>query len=189
MKAPFMSGERVYVQALDRDDLAHLIAWINDSDVTALLFTGDRPASIERITEQWENDIRQGSIPFAIRTTTDDRFIGTTGLYSINWIMRSAEFRIFIGDKTAWNRGVGTESTRLMVAYGFDKLNLNRIWLGVNAENLGAVRAYDKAGFVKEGVLREEQYRNCQYYDVIRMSILRRDYEPRRSVYQPTPRR
>jgi RimJ/RimL family protein N-acetyltransferase len=110
-------------------------------------------------------------------------FIGTTGLYSINWIMRAAEFRVFIGNKAFWNRGIGTECTKLMVVYGLEKLNLNRIWLGVNADNLGGVHAYEKAGFVREGVLRQEQYRNFRYYDVIRMSILRTEYEKIREGY------
>lgn len=184
MKAPFMIGRHIYVRGLERSDLPHLIPWINDSDVTSLLFTGDRPATIERVTEQWESDLRQGSIPFAVYASGDgEAFLGTAGLYSINWIARSAEFRVFIGDKTVWNRGVGTEATRLMVVYAFEKLNLNRVWLGVNTENLGAVKAYEKAGFVHEGVLRQEQYRNFRYYDVRRMSILRTEYDDRRTGY------
>jgi RimJ/RimL family protein N-acetyltransferase len=97
--------------------------------------------------------------------------------------MRTAEFRVFLGNKTFWNRGIGTESTKLMVVYGFEKMNLNRIWLGVNTENIGGVHAYEKAGFAKEGILRQEQYRNFRYYDVIRMSILRCEYEKIREGY------
>ncbi len=70
-----------------------------------------------------------------------------------------------------------------MVVHGFEKLNLNRIYLGVNAENKSGVRAYEKSGFTREGVLRQEQYRNFRYYDVIRMGILRSDYEKLREGY------
>jgi RimJ/RimL family protein N-acetyltransferase len=97
--------------------------------------------------------------------------------------MRTAEFRIFLGNKAYWTRGIGTECTKLMVVYGFEKLNLNRIWLGVNADNIGGVRAYEKAGFIKEGILRQEQYRNFRYYDVVRMSVLRSEYEKLRKGY------
>ena len=125
----------------------------------------------------------QNEITLAVRDRQTDTFIGTTGLYSVNWIMRTAEFRVFLGNKTFWNRGIGTESTKLMVVYGFEKMNLNRIWLGVNTENIGGVHAYEKAGFAKEGILRQEQYRNFRYYDVIRMSILRCEYEKIREGY------
>jgi RimJ/RimL family protein N-acetyltransferase len=184
MKEPFMITRQVYVRALEHMDLAKLVQWINDAEVTRLLFMGHRPATVERLNEQWEQEQRSGGdIPFAVCTNEEDTFIGTTGLYNINWIMRSAEFRVFLGEKNFWNRGIGTELTKLMVVYGFDKLNLNRIWLGVNAENKAGARAYEKAGFAREGLLRQEQYRNFRYYDVIRMGLLRGDYERLRDGY------
>ena len=184
MKEPFMIGRQVYLRGLERADLPTMVRWINDSEVTRLLFMGDRPATVERLTEQWEQEQHSPrDIVFAVCTNEDDTFIGTTGLYTINWIMHTAEFRIFLGEKSFWNRGIGTEVTKMMVVYGFEKLNLNRIWLGVNAENKGGVRAYEKAGFVREGVLRQEQYRNFQYYDVIRMGLLRSEYERMREGY------
>jgi RimJ/RimL family protein N-acetyltransferase len=184
MKAPFMTGRQVYVRGLEQADLPTMVRWINDSEVNRLLFMGDRPATVERLTEQWEQELRSSrDIAFAVCTSEDDTFIGTAGLYTINWIMHTAEFRIFLGEKSFWNRGIGTEVTKLMVVYGFEKLNLNRIWLGVNAENKSGVRAYEKAGFVREGVLRQEQYRNFRYYDVIRMGLLRSEYERMREGY------
>lgn len=184
MKAPFMVGKQIYLRSLERTDLAAMVEWINDHEVTRLLFMGDRPANLELLEEQWEQEQRsQTEVVFAVCDKEDDSFIGRTGLYSINWIMRTAEFRIFLGNKAYWNRGIGTECTKLMVVYGFEKLNLNRIWLGVNADNIGGVRAYEKAGFVREGILRQEQYRNFRYYDVIRMSMLRSEYEKLREGY------
>jgi [ribosomal protein S5]-alanine N-acetyltransferase len=184
MKTPFLTGRQVYLRGLTRADLPAMVEWINDSDVTRLLFTGDRPAHLDLLEEQFAQDQRSArDIPFAVCTKAEDMFVGTTGLYVINWIMRSAEFRVFLGAKQYWNRGIGTECTRLMAVYGFEKLNLNRVYLGVNAENQGAARAYEKAGFVREGVLRQEQYRNFRYYDVVRMSMLRSEYEAVRDGY------
>lgn len=168
----------VYVRGLEREDLPRMVEWINDDEVTRLLYMGSRPANLDLLIEQWMAGERsQEEVSFAVVTIDGDQFIGTTGLYRIHCIMRTAEFRIFLGDKAFWNRGIGTECTELMLVYGFDKLNLNRIYLGVNADNIGAVRAYEKAGFVHEGVHREEQYRNFRYYDVVRMSVLRKEYE------------
>lgn len=184
MRAPFLSGRVVYLRGLERADLPAMVEWINDHDVTLLLFTGDRPANVELLQEQWERDQRsERDVVFAVCDSKDDTFIGTTGLYSINWIGRSAEFRVLLGNKGYWNRGIGTECTKLMVVYGFDKLNLNRVWLGVNLDNVGGVRAYEKAGFAREGILRQEQYRNFRYYDVLRMSMLRDEYAKVRDGY------
>ncbi|MHB8540303.1 MAG: GNAT family N-acetyltransferase [Candidatus Acidiferrales bacterium] len=178
MKTPFLAGSKVNLRSLERGDFQAMADWLNDDEVTRLLFMGLWPSNLELLTAQWERD-RQSpeEVTFAVCDAKTGAFVGTTGLYRIQWVMRTAEFRIFLGDKTVWNRGFGTECATLMAGYGFEKLNLNKVWLGVNSENIGGVRAYERAGFVHEGILRQEQYRNFRYYDAIRMSMLRCEYE------------
>ena len=60
-----------------------------------------------------------------------------------------------IGDKHQWNKGLGTEAMELLLKHGFETLNLHRIYLKVFADNNGAIRSYEKAGFVHEARLRE----------------------------------
>ena len=183
MRNQFIVGAKVYLRGLEKEDLAAIVGWINDSEVTRYMVMGERPAHIELLTEEWEAQIRNhNEIVFAVCDKKKGVMAGTAGLYSINWIARSAEFRIFMGDKKIWNKGMGTETASLIIEYGFEKLNLNKIWLGVNEENKGALRSYEKAGFVKEGVLRQEVFRNNRYYDAVRMSVLRKEYESGRGL-------
>ncbi|MGC1106890.1 MAG: GNAT family protein [Candidatus Acidiferrales bacterium] len=184
MTAAFLQGQQVYLRCLEQADLQLMAEWLNDADVTRLLFMGLFPANLESLIAQWERDRgNPEEVTLAVCDKASNKFVGTTGLYRIHWVMRTAEFRVFLGDKRVWNRGIGTECVKLMVVYGFEKLNLNKVWLGVNADNFGGVKAYQKAGFVHEGVLRQEQYRNFRYYDAIRMSLLRSEYEPMRETY------
>ncbi len=185
MKNPFQIGNLVYLRGIEETDLGNIVGWINDEEVNRLMFVGERPASLELLTEEWRHETRSSkNMAFAVCLKEDNSFIGTAGLYSINWIMRSAELRVFLGNKDYWGRGIGTEVIKLLVVYGFARLNLNRIWLGVNMENAAATRVYEKAGFVKEGILRQEQYRNFQYYDVQRMSLLREEYADNQKEYE-----
>jgi RimJ/RimL family protein N-acetyltransferase len=115
-------------------------------------------------------------IELAVVAMEGDLHVGVVGLHNINPITHAAEFRVLIGDKSYWGQGYGTEATRLMLAYGFDLLNLHKIFLGVNSAHGAAVRAYEKAGFVREGELRDEIFRNGRYYNAIRMSILEAEY-------------
>jgi RimJ/RimL family protein N-acetyltransferase len=87
-------------------------------------------------------------------------------------VHRRATFSILIGDQAFWGRGYGTEATRLMVAYGFKRLNLHRIELGVLEANEYAVRAYLKVGFVEEGRARQYAFVNGRYFDSIWMGLL-----------------
>lgn len=177
MKKAFINGKRLYLRGLEKKDLAKLIEWMNDSNVTHYLFMGQRPAYLELLSEQWEKQIRDHTeINFAIMENKKDKIIGWCGLYSIRPVAHSAEYRVFIGDKKYWNKGLGTEVAKLLLEYAFEKLNLNRVWLGVNASHKGAVRSYEKSGFVKEGLLREEIFVNDRYYDAVRMGILRKEY-------------
>lgn len=181
MNSPFLIGKKVDLRGLALEDMTHVARWMNDGEVTHYLFMGDRPAHSRLLEEQWEKDVRNpNEISLAMVDQKSGKRIGWCGLYGIQWISRTAEFRVFIGAKSFWNKGVGKEAARLLLRYGFEKLNLNKIWLGVNAEHLGAYHSYLKAGFVREGVLRQEIFRNNRYYDAVRMSVLRSEYEKSR---------
>jgi RimJ/RimL family protein N-acetyltransferase len=67
---------------------------------------------------------------------------------------------------------------RLLLRHGFDTLNLNRIFLRVDADNLGGIRAYEKAGFIHEARLRQADFREGKYRDDLIMSVLRSDWTP-----------
>lgn len=178
MYHPFIVGEKIYLRGLERGDLTgNMFQWANDSEVTYYMFMGAMPNTIELLEEEYEQLVKsKNDVVFAVIEKETDIHIGNVGLYVINWISRSAEFRIIIGEKEHWDRGIGTEATKFTVEYAFKRLNLNKVWLGVNAAHKGAIRAYEKAGFVHEGILRQEIYRDGTYYDAVRMSILREEY-------------
>lgn len=83
------------------------------------------------------------------------------------------------GESSEWGKGYGTEATRLLVQHAFETMNLNRVWLLVYEFNERALRAYERVGFQKEGVLRQEMYRQGRYWNTILMAILREDWEAR----------
>ncbi len=66
---------------------------------------------------------------------------------------------------------------RLLLQHGFDTLNLNRVYLRVYANNLRAIRCYEKTGFVLEGRMRQAQYQNGEYLDILLMSVLRSEWD------------
>ena len=182
MYHPFIEGEKIYLRGLEKTDLkGNMFQWTNDSEVTHYMFAGTMPNSMEQVEEEYEQLAKSArDVVLAIIDKKSDTHIGNAGIYQINYISRTGEFRIIIGEKEFWNKGYGTEATKLTVTYGFDKLNLNRVYLGVNAEHVGAIKSYENAGFVKEGTMREYIYRNGRYYDAIRMSILREEYYSRK---------
>lgn len=179
MAAPFIEGTSFYLRPATRADYTmRYLGWVNDQTVTRYLSRGTYPVTEEDLAEEFETMRKSPTdVEFCIVAGRNKTPVGLVGVHGIQWIYRSAEFRILIGDRRYWGRGIGTEAAGLMCAYGFETLNLNKVWLGVSAGNKGAVRSYGKAGFVTEGTLRDEVFRNGRYYDVIRMSLLRGEYE------------
>jgi len=178
MYHPFLVGNRIYLRGFEFEDLSReFFQWANDEEVTRFLFMGERP-NIKENLEEWFQEMRknQNEVVMIVADIKNNKSIGFCGLHAIRWVSRNAEYRIFIGDKSYWNKGIGQEPAQLLIRYGFEKLNMNKIWLGVNFEHKRAVKSYETSGFKKEGILREELYRNSKYYDVVRMSILRSEY-------------
>lgn len=145
-------------------------------------FTGSIPMRGVDVKAHWEKERDAGSVLWAIVTSKGGFFLGTVGLHSHRDIYRSWEFRIFISDPGALGRGYGTEAATLAVDWAFNRLNAHRVWLGVNAENLGAVKCYEKVGFKREGILRDDIFCMGRYMDVIRMGVLEGEWTSRTSA-------
>ena len=188
MHRPYIIGKKLYLRGIEKEDLSgNMSQWPNDPEITYYMVMGAVPNSgviycswntLEEEYEQLRNS--EKDVVFAIVDKESDNMMGIIGLYGISWIPRLAELRIVIGEKDYWGKGYGTEAIKLVVDYAFDKLNLNNVYLGVNAEHKRAIKAYKNAGFVEEGILRKVQYRNSRYYDAVRMSILREEYYAKR---------
>ena len=106
-----------------------------------------------------------------------NRHIGNCGLEGTDPTNRNACFGIFIGEPDARCQGYGTEATKLLLEYGFQELNLHRIYLTVFSFNDRARRSYEKAGFVLEGTRREDYYRHGRYHGTHVMGILKSEWE------------
>ena len=129
--------------------------------------------------EEWFDRVRkaQDQIVFAILTVEGGHLLGNCGLRNIDWKNRCASFGIFIGNKRFWGKGYGTEATRLLLRYAFEELNLHRVELEVYDFNTRAIRAYEKAGFRREGTRRQALYREGSWHDIHLMAILKEEWE------------
>jgi RimJ/RimL family protein N-acetyltransferase len=174
-------GKRIRLRGNERSDLPKFVEWLNDPDVRRTL-SMSMPIS-QAAEEQWfENMLKrpseEQSLGIEIKDGDGWRLIGNCSIFDIKWRARSAEVGLFIGDKSCWNKGYGTEVMRLLLRHGFETLNLNRIFLRVDAANLGGIRAYEKAGFVHEGRFRQGTFQGGEYRDMLFMSVLRSEWTP-----------
>lgn len=162
---------------------------------TEYMFTGSYPMRYIDVKEVWEKERKAGDILFGVwirrvpaNVTSahteggkwiDDTFqlIGTCGLHGHREIYRSWEARFLIFDPNAVGKGLGKEVVKLLTEYAFLRLNAHRVWLGVNADNLRAVKCYLDCGYKLEGTLREDIYCYGKWCDAIRMGVLETEWK------------
>ena len=174
-------GKGIRLRAIEREDIPRFVRWLADPEV--IRYTTINSPFSRAMEEKWFD--QQLAVPItegqtlAVEVSVGDNWvhIGTTDLHKVESVNNSAEFGLMLGEKDYWHKGYGLKTTELMLKHGFEDMNLNRIYLFVFPENMFAVKAYETAGFVKEGVQRQALYKNGKYHDIILMSVLHSEWK------------
>ena len=158
------------------EDSGTLFEWINDRE--EVLHSAPYSVVHEADHEAWFDSIRNRDdvVIFAIRERDSERLIGSCQLLNIDPRHGSCELQIRIGEVAARGQGHGTEAVRLLLDHAFRDLGLHRVGLHVFSGNEAAISAYEKAGFVREGLMREAAMIDGDRVDVVVMAIIGRDY-------------
>ncbi len=169
----------IYLRALQTEDYVISCKWRNDRMVTDNLGGNTYYVSPENELNWIKNAIANDRINLhlAICIKNNDLYIGNVNLTNIDYLNRSAEFSIFIGEKKYHGHGIATKASKEIIKFGFKERNLNRIYLTVLEENKKAQGLYHKLGFKIEGVLRDSVYKNGAYHNLVQMSILKKEYD------------
>ncbi len=173
---PFVTivGERVALGPLRRDLPYH--RWLSDFSTMRTGGTA-RPLTEEHGLAWYErHTANERAAHFAIYERATWRPIGTTLLTDIDLDNRRAEFAIMIGEPDSRGKGYGTETTRLMLGYGFGVLGLHNIDLTVVDFNSRGIRACERAGFRVTGRRREAWRLGDRLYDLVSMECLATEF-------------
>ncbi len=173
-----MQNENVTLRSLDMSDVPLLHEFVKDKDVVQYsLSKWQNDYTEEEFAIWFENTINDPTvINFAIELPDSKKFIGYAGFCELpadDLKIKTAEYFIFIGDKTEWGKGYGTNVTKLITQYGFEKLNLDSIFLTVSEANIAGVKAYEKAGYVQTGTIAYVSKSDGKPKEKIRMEIFR----------------
>lgn len=173
-------GTLVYLRAIKDEDMESMYRSCQDEEL--LYMTGTRTSfTFDQIRESYKRFSQDPSRrDFAICSLDSGETIGDLAILDIDLHNKKAGFRIALHSKDTWNKGYGTEATQLALAFAFEELQLNRLELEVYSHNIRGIKAYEKAGFKKEGTLRQSLYWNHRYSDEILMGMLREDYDNRK---------
>src|SRR6266852_1547707 len=173
--SPFLSSRRLYLREVRLEDVnADYYRWMSDPEVTRFLESRFFPNSMESLRQFVTS--KQGdrnNVFLAIVLNEQDRHIGNIKLGPIDWIHRLGEIGILIGEKDCWGKGYATEAISLLADYAFNRLDLHKLTAGCYGNNEGSTRAFEKAGFVREGARKEHFFSDGGRVDLILLGRVR----------------
>lgn len=141
---------------------------MNDLDLH--LKRSDRPPQPADLDDFSLTDSGPNWLRFAIEA--DGAFVGTCVLHEMDRFNRRSQVGIWIGDPGMRGRGYGREALSLLIDVAFRYHNLRRLWLTVLADNESAIRCYQACGFVEEGRMREHDWVDGKYEDLVVMGLV-----------------
>ena len=174
-----LEGQQTRLRAYTKDDLPLRRAYLNDVDLSRLVYPGILFPLRPEDEEKWYESLDPKSdkqYSFAVESKDDSLYVGCCTVCDIDAKNRSASIGIFIG-KEHWRKGYGSDALRILLRFCFGEVNLNKIMLQVYSFNTPAIRCYEKLGFKTEGVLRQAIFRDGQYHDTVAMGMLRSEWE------------
>ena len=163
------------LRPLEGRHLQRTLAWANDPEFARLL---DRPRPINPDEHaRWFATLadRRDTLFFAIECGADACHIGNVWLADIDRRHRKAEVRVIIGERERLGHGVGSRALDLMARHAFDTMGLHRVYAYVLAFNARACRAFEKAGFIIEGTLRDDRWDGETFTDALLLGRVNHD--------------
>lgn len=170
---PVKQGALVVLGPLLPADGPELFRWMNDPAIAASNGCW-RPTDGMDFGVWFQNLGKDPSrVTFALRPPGAARLMGYLSIMSIHPVFRSAEMGVTIAAPEDRGHGLGREAVALGLGYCWDNLALERVSLRIYGDNPAALRCYQAAGFMLEGVQRKAAFLDGRWMDVTLMGVLR----------------
>lgn len=170
-----MQDARITIRKFEKSDIPKKVEWINNPANNRFLHY-NIPLSIEG-TERWFDSHQGETTRYDAVIEADGVPVGTIGLLSIDRKNSKAEYYIAMGETAYKGKGVAKEASRLILAYGFEELGLNRIYLFTEADNIAAQKLFERVGFKREGILKQDVYSHGAFADRIAYGYLKEEWK------------
>ncbi|GAB4541879.1 MAG: GNAT family protein [Anaerolineales bacterium] len=157
--------------------------WTHDSDFMRLMeLKPARPLSPAMVKKQYEAiekemEEEKNLFYFAICARKDNRLLGKALVEWIDWTNGNGYLRLGIGAESDRRKGYGSQALTLLLRYAFGELNLYRVTAVVPAYNEGALRLFQKFGFMEEVRRRKALNRDGRFWDVLSFGLLQEEWQ------------
>lgn len=172
MDIKVLESDNILYKPITPDDTANVLKWRNSKAVKANFIYQQDVTEADHIG--WlENKVNTGKvIQFIMYEKKSDKPFGSVYLRDVDYEAKKAEFGIFIGEEEFKGKHYGSEATKRMVDFCLEEMNFHKLSLRLLEKNKAALKAYENAGFVVEGTMKDEEYICGKYENVIFMAVI-----------------
>lgn len=176
MPLPFLSGNSVYLAALEEADAGY-VRWLNDAEICRYNGHHRFPKTLEQGRAYLRSTAGDAStMLLGAFLLTDDSHVGNVSLQNIDWVCRSGELAVLFGAREHWGKGYATEACGLVLRHAFHELGLNRVYCGTGEDNAAMQKLAERLGMRREGVRRQAHFKNGRFLDIVDYGILASEY-------------
>lgn len=171
-----IAGNRIYLRRIKISDVKrNYCAWMNDPEVVRYTESRFKKWQIQALKNYVRAISRNpGSVMLAMILKDKDTHIGNIKIGPIDYKHKFADIGIIIGEKSLWGKGFAVEALKLAIKYAFNRLKIHKLTAGIYANNTGSLRAFKKAGFITEGLLKKQYVYKASYVDAVLLGIRRK---------------
>lgn len=173
-----LNGKLVRIRTIEVDDLPAMKRINDDAVVRGNVVGWGWPNSLQEL-ETWFGESQGGSTHRWLVETHEGQTIGVTGLWDVDWHSRNALTALKLGGVDGVRaRGAGTDAIKLVMAFAFYDVGLERLHSTILTTNEASQRAYvTNCGWSREGTARRHVWRHGQYVDAHHIGILREEFD------------
>lgn len=157
------------------------VRWLNDPTINRFLesrFTTHTQASVSTFVQCCRDDAN--TLFMGIRSLSlNQRHIGNVKLASIDRRHGLGEVGILIGESDAWGHGFASSALKALAALSMKQLGLRKLTAGCYVSNVGSQKAFERAGFVVEGVRRDHFILDGKPEDLVLMGLWLKQQGPK----------
>lgn len=174
-----LQGKKIYLRALEPEDLAFIHAVENDENIWEVSNT-QTPYSkflVKRYLENAQQDIYEAKqLRLAICVNATFRAVGLIDLFEFDPRNNRAGIGIMIKSDGDRNNGIGSEALELLVNYSFTHLNLHQLFANIDTNNEASLALFAKFGFQNIGIKKDWNRINGVYKDEAMFQLINHNF-------------
>lgn len=173
-----LSSKRLHLMEFDKKIIdKKVMSWFSNVQLMKYYTNSKQAITKEILIKSIEEGLKfKSSFSYFIVHSSTNRVIGTIKIGPINLFHKTSDLVVLIGEKGDFGKGIGTEAIQLGVKVAFQNHDIRKLFGGMYASNIASIKAYTRAGWIVEGVLKGFYLNEKKAEDRILVGCFNPDY-------------